>query len=419
MARTLTPVEAYQIVNALVKQATGQQSVTVSDISSFVSAGELIMSTGTENVINSLNIVLARTLVASRPYEAKLKLMDQLDTGLYSSRLRKISYYSKDAQPSGAFNTDQYLNLADGFTNGENDEGTGAQSTKSMWEQNPPVVLEMNFAGSATYQTSYTIYEAQLQAAFESPEAFSRFVSGYLQEHANDIASQKESWNRMALLQKIGSVYHMQGVMPGSVINLTAEYNAKFGTSYTSEQLRTTYLADFLKFFVAEFKLVSKYMTERSLNYHWSPAKQVKGVDYNLLRHTPYASQHVYLYAPLFTEAEAQVLPEIFNPEYLDINTQYEEVTYWQGIEDRAAVNVVPAITDTSDGTQKAGSQVALEYVVGMITDKDGLMTNFQFERSASSPLEARKLYRTVWETYMKGIVSDNTENCVLFIMAD
>lgn len=420
MARNLTPKDAHALMNLLVAQATGQQNISVVDTSTFVSAGEKVLATGMENVINSLNLVLGRTLVASRPYAQKLTMMETLDTGVYSSRLRKISFYAKGAKASGAFNTDLYTNLAAGFTAGQNPDAEGAaQSTKSQWEQDPPVALEMNFGGSSTWQTCVTTYEEQLQTAFKDEASFNAFVAGYLTEHGNDIASMKEAWNRMNLLNKIASVYDMSAVMPGSVINLTQAFNDRFNTNYSSEELRTVYLKDFLAFFVAEFKKVSEFMTERSTNYHWSPAKQVGGVDYKLLRHTPYSAQHVYLYSPLFKEAEALVLPQIFRPEYLDLKTQYEEITYWQSQDDRSAINVTPAVVNTSTGVQEAGQTVALDYVVGMITDRDGLMTNFQLDRVATTPLEARKLYRNTWETFLRNNMCDNTENCVIFIMAD
>lgn len=419
MARALTPQDAYSVMNLLVKQATGQSNVTVTNLSSFISAGEKVLATGTENVMNSLSLVLNRTLVASRPYKARLDLMEQVDTGLYSSRLRKISYYAKDALPSGNFNTNLFTNLQEGFTAGENESGGSPRSTQSQWEQHQPLALEMNFAGSTTWQDCITVYEDQLQTAFRSPEDFNKFVAGYMTEHANDIESQRESWNRMNLLNKIASVYDMSAAMPGSVVNLTAGFNAKFGTSYTTTQLQTTYLKEFLEYFVATFKLYSKYMTERTLNYHWSPAKTVDGVTYNILRHTPYDKQRVYLYSPLFTDAEAMVLPEIFNPQYLDIKTQYQEVTYWQGESSRAAINVTPAIVNTSTGVQEAGASVNLSYVVGMITDADGLMTNFQAEIARTTPVEARKGYRNIWTTFLRNNINDNTENCVIFYMAD
>ena len=144
MARVLTPQDGYVIMNELVKQATGQENIKVTDLSSFVSAGEKVLATGMENVFNSLNIVLNRTMIAARPYSAKLKLMEEINTGLYSSRVRKISFYSKFALPSGDFNTNLFTNLADGFTAGQNpDTESKPRSTKSQWEQNAPIPLCM------------------------------------------------------------------------------------------------------------------------------------------------------------------------------------------------------------------------------------------------------------------------------------
>lgn len=419
MARALTPQDAHALMNLLVKQATGQSALAVVDTSSFISAGETVLATGMENVINSLNIVLGRLIVASRPYKAKLALMDAANTGVYTSRMRKVSFYSKDALADGAHNTNLFTNLAEGFTNGQNADSSGdAQSTKSQWEQNQPVALEMNFSGTSVWQDCITMYEVQLQTAFRSEAEFIDFVSGYMTEHGNDIESQREAWNRAILLNKIAGVYDMRASMPNSVINLTAAFNDRFGTSYSSADLRTTYLKEFLAFFVATFKQVSDFMTERSANYHWSPAKTVGGVSYKLLRHTPKEKQRAYLYAPLFKEAEALVLPEIFSPNYLSLG-QYEAVNYWQSQNTRAAINVTPAITNTSTGVQEAGAPVSLNYVVGMICDVDAMMTDMQLERTATTPLEARKLYRNTWQTFAKNGICDPTENCVIFTMED
>lgn len=422
MARTITPQDAHLIMNELVREATGIDAVASTDISSFVSAGETVLATGMENVMNALNIVLNRTLVAARPYSAKFRLVQALDTGIYSNRLRKISYFAQYALPDGSHNTDLFTNLAPGFTAGENISSGTAQSTKSQWEQHPAMPLEMNFAGSSVWQDCITLYDDQVQIAFRGPEEFARFVAGFMTEHGNDIESQKEAWNRMAVLNKIASCYYYDQAQDteGQVINLTSEFNTRFGTQYTSAQLRSTYLKEFLAFFVAEFKKVSQFMTERSASRHINFKKTIDGVDYAILRHTPYNRQRVYLYSPLFTEAEALVLPEIFRPNYLDIDTQYEGVTYWQGQSDRSEINVKPAVYDTATGVQiSAANAVNLEYVVGAIMDEDALMTNFQLERADTTPLEARKHYRNTWNTFMKNIIDDPSENCVIFIMAD
>ena len=52
MAKSFTPQDCYQLMNSLVKQATGQQTITVVDSTTFVSAGETVLATGTENKLS-------------------------------------------------------------------------------------------------------------------------------------------------------------------------------------------------------------------------------------------------------------------------------------------------------------------------------------------------------------------------------
>lgn len=418
MAKTYTPTDAYSVMNMLVKQATGQQEIAAVDTSSFISAGETVLATGTENVLNSLGIVMGRLLIAARPYTAKLELINSLNTDMYTNRMRKISYYSRDNVAAGYVNTNLFTNLATGYDNGQNVTDGNAKSTASMWIQDLPVAMELNFGGSDVWQTSTTVTTDQLKVAFRGEDEFMRFMDGAMVEKMNDIASNREAFNRMILLNKIASVYDMSSVMKNSSRNLTEEFNTKYGTSYTSAELRTTYLEQFLKFFTTEFKLASDYMTNRSANYHWSPAKEVNGVSYTLLRHTPKDRQRSILYTPLFTEARANVLPDIFNPEYLDIS-QYEGVTYWQDINDPSAINITPAVTDTATGEQKAGDAVSLPYVIGILYDVDGMMTDYQLEDALSTPVEARKRYYNIWYSYARNGINDNTENSVIFYMQD
>ena len=420
MARRLAPKDCYALMNALVEEAIGAKgSIQAVDTSSFVSAGESVLSSGTENVLNALAMVVGRRMVAVRPYNAPLRLINAIDTGVYSDRILKDSFYSRWAQPSGAFNTDLYTNLAQGFTAGENIGGTppAAQSTKSQWEQNLPIPMEFNFAGRNTWQDCSTIPEIQLQQAFRSEADFSDFVTGYMMERANDLESQKEAYNRMTLLNYMAGIYDLSANMPGSVVNLTAAFNTEFGTSYTAAQLLSTYLKEFMEFFAARVKIDSDRLTNRSVNYHWSPAKQIDGVDYYLLRHTPKEKQKLFLYAPIFAKVQSYVFPEIFNPQYLRIEN-YEGVNFWQNENKPMAIKVTPAIPDTSSpASQTAGAQVALDNVLGVLFDEDALMIDYQLDTALSTPVEARKHYRNVWYTYAKNSICDFTEKGILYYL--
>lgn len=420
MARTLTQTDIHALINAVVKEATGQETTLQQvDLHDFASVGETLLASGTENVLNALSLVLGRTFMAVRPYDAKLALINSLNTDAYSHRLRKISFYAKDAQASGDWNTQLFTNLADGFTNGQNEAGTPpvAQSTKSMWEQNQSMPIEFNFGGSSVWEDSITLYEDALKQAFRSADDFGSFVSGIMTEKGNDIESQKEAFNRMTLLNHMAGVYDLN--QTGSVVNLTAAYNAEFGTSYTTAQLLSTYLKEFMEFFTAKIKIDSRSLTHRSALRHWSVPKTVGADTYHILRHTPRDRQRLFLYNPIMMKAQSYVFPEIFNPEYLQI-VNYEGVDFWQNEAAGAAIDIIPAIPDTSDPTeQTTGTEVKLDVVVGLLFDEDAMMVDYQLERSATTPLEARKNYRNMWWSYSKNAINDFTENAILYYMAD
>lgn len=427
MPRTLTTVDAHAIVNAVSREMFGlEDTINTVDSSNFVSVGERLLQAGTENVINALSLVLGRTMIAVRPYEAKLRIINALNSGVYANRIRKISYLTRPTQPTGASNTQLFTNLAETFTNGQNgtDAITGDPvSTKSMWEQNQPKPIEVNFAGSSEWQESTTVYEYQLKQAFRSEEDFIRFVEGVMTVKANDIEQHKEAFNRLALLNLIaGGLYlNSQGDIDGSVINMTTAFNTAYNTNYTSDQLLSTYIVEFSEFFVATVKTVLEEMTHNSAKFHYNyNAEQAVGSDLVLLRHTPVSEARFLMISDLWHKVEAMVKPQIFNTEYLDIGN-FESVLYWQNFNDPYNIDTIAAIPDFTTGYQISapleGSITAT--VIGCIFDRDALMTDYQLEAATSTPLEARKHYRNIWWTFRQNLMCDFTENHVIFIMDD
>lgn len=427
MARLLTPKDAHVIVGEWARMLTGQSNIAVSDTSSFLSAGEIIQSVEVEKQFNTFSILMGKVYWASRKYNAVLNKMDSISTGEFTHRFMKVSHYSLDPVASGWFNTDLFTNQSDGFTNGQNKDGNGnPQSTKSMWEQTERPFKCFNYGGSDTYQFAVTQYEQDIKYALRSEAEFIKYLENKMTEHNNDLETQREAWDRMVMCSKVAQTYAMSSVMPGSVKNLTTLYNAKFGTNYTSAQLRTIYLKEFLAFLVAEIKADSDYLEERSINYHWSVPITWRGKTHHILRHTPKSDQYMYLFSRLFRDAEALVLPEIFHDGYLTLEN-YQNVTYWQSNKDEASrskIKVAPPIIDTDTshatyGTQIKGSDIELDYVVGMLCDRDGMLTDFQIERAETTVLEARKGFRNTWLTVAKNGIVDPTENTIIYIMDD
>lgn len=424
--------DGYALINAVMKQLTGQDSYAVIDAQGFMDAGKIAMQYKTDEIFNALTIVGARLFTATRPYKAPLWLIDSINSGYFNNRIRKISYYSTNALPSGAFNTDLFTNFADGYTNdasGENPAGT-----KDQYEQHPVHPLEMNFMNSTVWQDCITRYEDQIKIAFSNEDEWARFWAGVLTEKGNDIEQRKESHNRLTLLNRMAIADAMGAsgsalADASTVIDLTAAYNARFGTSYTGAQLRTTYLKSFLEFFVSEFKIISNMMTKRSLMFHAAPPLTLSDGTHYILRHTPKSEQRFMMYTPLWEQAKAMIMPEIFNTEYLNMDNQFESVDFWQSFSmsdaDKAGVNIkvtIPGwlddlIHNTSTDTDAAYT-FNPNYVVGCLFDKDAVLTDFQFETARTTVPEARKNYVNTWLDFGLGAIGDPSENFVLFVMS-
>ena len=426
MARNYNVQDAYDIVNAMLDNIQGlESSLTVVDTSSFIDAGEAILSQPVEDTLNALSIVMARTLVAVRPYDAKLGIFNNIDGGIYSNRMRKISYYSSDAEYVGGINNQLHINHADGFDNGRNGTQTpapgtppeypdGFTSAASMWRQEFKHPLEITFGGSVATQTRITLLEDNLERAFRSEDDFMRFWDGMLADKANDIEQMKEAFNYALLDNVIGATYLLNNGR--QVVNLTQLFNDTFGTSYTSQDLRTTYFTEFLEFFVAEVRKVSDLMTHRTAAFHQPVTQTFDGVSQSILRHTPKDRQRLLLYNPMFIDAQARVFPEIFNERYLRMEN-YEGVDFWQNFDNPESVYVTPSFPDyvTTPDTTTA----EIPFVVGLLYDEDSIMTQFVLDRVATSPLEAAKLYRNMIWHIRRNYIYDATENIVLFIMED
>lgn len=419
MARVWTPVDAHNILTLMCREITGQNaSITTVDTSNFTSVGESLLTTGYENVLNTLSTVIWRDIIAVRPFKAKFRTLRAESTGLFQQRRRKISYFAKDPLASGNFNTDLYTNAYPLFTAGENPDANGVpQSTKSQWEQHPPVCAQYFFGGSSVWQDCITYYLDKLEVAFRDESSFTAFIDGFVTERFNDIETQKESFARMNLLNTIAGAIDMTASMPGTVKDMTALFNTYMGgTTYTRDQILNAHLREFTAFFIAEMKNDILDMEQRSVKYHINPAKTIDGVTYNLLRHTPRDKQRLLMYAPFWNLVEATVYSAVFNENWLKPEN-FEAIAYWQNENEGAKIDIVPSVPDLVNGVQVAGNNVQCDYVLGTLQDVDALWVDYQLENARTSTLESRKGYYNTWLNFAFNACNDLTEKMIVYIM--
>ena len=412
MPNYFKPTDVYPIMNSLVHQITGQDSLTVTDTTSFVDAGKSIIGVanegGYENVFNAISVLIGKTIVEARPYKGNFDLIAK-DSSSYDARVRKISFYSKDTQASGMFNTQLYTNLAAGL-----DDTSGAGS---QWEQNPQMPLERTFFSLATYDYEVTEYIEQIRLAFTSEDSFLSFLNGMRVEIMNDMEQQTEARNRALVLSRFAGNKLLvdKGELGAEcAVNLTAEFNKEYGTSYTTHDLLYDHRVTFLEFFLARLKNDSDMMKNRTTLFHDDFKKTVGGVDYVILRHTPKASQKFIYNSRLFTQIKLS-LAEIFHPEKLALPPENGEgIQYWQSATDPYAIDIVPALPEGAPS-----SEVKIDYVVGMLFDDWALYANNRYDSALPTPINARHGFRNTFYHFLFSMNNDYSHPSVLYYMSD
>lgn len=408
MANTLYPYSVHSIVNSLIAQAGGA-ALTGVDLSYGVTVAQAAQMYGYETILNELSLQIGRTIIAIRPYNSD-GMGIEVDNQEYGQITRKISYFTNEFEREESWNTAPAG--ASGYTL---KDGASVDHYK-IKKQYP---LEMQFGGNKVLQKHITRFLYQLDQAFRSPGDLAAFIGGLATENQNEIAMMREARNRMILLNYIGGLYNTGTAR--SKVNLTKAFNDKFGTQYTSEQLRTTYLKEFLAFMVARIQYDSDMMSKNTDLFHLTPVKtNDDGATLKLYRHTPKNLQKLILNASLLYDAESMVLPQIFHDGYLKLEN-YTSMPYFQSTASgsEGSVSVTPNQLDATKGTSVTGKAVSIPYVVGMMYDRDAVASTFRLDRTITTPDNAGGAYMNTYYHWANDFVNDFTENAILYYMED
>ena len=404
MANTLTPTDVYGIVNAMSAEMFGQNNtLTAFNTSTFATVGEAMLRTGYENTVGALSAVIGRTIIAARPYRGKFRIIMRVpqEFGLVT---RKISFYATKLEASNDWNTDiNATQIVDG-------------ASIDPWTITKTYPLEINFVGLKVTQKNYTIFRNQLKQAFKDEASFGSFVSGLLVRIANDLEVMMDAENRLQVVNAIGATYNVGAAR--QKVNLTAAFNAFYGTTYTAAQLLSTYFDELMKFFVMRIKGDMSLMEEENELFHIYPAKNDDGGNaLSLTRHTAPADRRLLLYMPRIRQAEATIFPSLFDSSYLRLD-QFEGVEYWQNPNVPEAVSITPNQLNTTTGQSENGSAVALDHVFALLFDRDALVTSVHVEDVLTSPVNNKGSYYNVTYHWGKDHMLDQTENMILYYLA-
>lgn len=485
MSKLYRNKDVYNVLNALVKQTIGAAGPTVNAVT-FGDIGRQLTAMPEDAIVNGLSDVIGMTEIGVKNYNAKFTLIQDEGVEFAADLTRKISYYSDSAIQS---HFDNFETASDPAIN----IGQGLYPTmEEEFGQNMPHMVQIIYANKNSWTFKITFYYEQLVGAFASEADFMKFWNGHIASESNDQTAAKEAYNRQTALEFIAgtaltdesTVQGDGGLIPdgggaryvartGSRVKLLTLYNDLYNDGWrTADSGSPTYdpsvqghfitwkeikkdkdkMTKFQTLFVTELKRVSDQMSNRTNYFHVNPygvdslAGTATETKKALPRFTPKADQRMFLLAPFYREAQAVIMPSIFNPEYLDIKNA-ELVEFWQSIKAPYAMNIKaqklvttvgstgePALTNTA-GTFNVGAGLVAtvtpgeggaadtttysysgDGVLAVIFDKDAVKTGFKYVSSKTNFTASRDYSNTFYKNVKVSRI-DQTENAVVFTL--
>lgn len=383
---TMSFEDAAAILNNIRKQVTGETAAAPINTSQFVSVATTVLSAGYDPVMGAITQMVSRTIFSIRPYNRKFGGI-KMDKEQWGAIVRKLSIADKD------WETDTHFALVDG-------------QSQDHYKVNKPNILQTNFYGANVYEKCVTIFKNQLDNAFSGPAEFGRFIAMVTQNIMDMIEQCHESIARMT----IGNFIAAKVSQSNGVIHTLTEYNAETGLSLTAT---TVYdpanFGDFCKWLFARIATLTSLMTERSQEF------QINVTGKAINRHTPYADQKVYMYAPIINELRARVLSGSFHPEFIDY-ADVEAVNFWQSIKSPMRLNATPVYMK-ADGTFDTAAAQNITNLLGVIFDRDALGYTVVDETSAVTPMNAKGLYWNNFYHFTDRWYNDFTEKGIVLLL--
>ena len=385
---TMSIEQAYTLINAVHRQATGQDNIQATDLSSFISVAQSTLQCGYEATLNAISQVITRTIISVRPYNAKFKGLE-MSADRWGGILRKINFADSLAL------ADPTYQLVDG-------------QSVDQYTVKKPNVLETRYVGSNVYKGKYTIFTRQLDVAFSSPEEFANFMSGLMTHFSNELEQWLENLKRTIVSNMIGAKNIIGG--EGKVLLLT-EYNTLTGNSFTKQDImKPANFKPFMQWVYTRVSEVSRLMSERSQLF------QQVITNKPIMRHTPVEDQRVYMLANFLDAMDAQVLADTYHDNFLRY-ADVEPVSYWQAIKSPDSVSVTPVYADNTGAIVTGAAQV-IDDVVGIIFDRDAMGYNLYQDSLETSPYNADGQYYNLFHHVRVQLQNDVTEKACIFLLA-
>lgn len=383
--------DAYQLINAIHSQVTGQTTIAPTNTAEFVSVASKLLASGYDSLLGALSQVVTETYYTVRKYDGLFGGLE-VDGFGWGNITRKVNFGDQVALQEDAYH------LADGVP-------VDQQAPRK------PVILETVYTGQDAFKDKWTVWSDQsLATAFHDESEFMRFVSAFL-AHIDNVHTQwKESIGRTALLNFIGAKNVADS---GNVLHVLTEYNTAIGASpaLTAQDIMLpANFEAFIKWLNARVETLTDLMKQRSEKFH------VNVTGYSIMRHTPLQDLKVYMLSDFMNKINSMVLPSQYHETYLTLS-DHEAIPYWQSIDAPDEIQVTPSYLDAATGSVVTAAAQTMTDVIGVIFDRDAVAYQINSEIVRMAPYNADGLFQNAFYHLKYRALNDLTENAVVLVL--
>ena len=398
---TVTFQQSAAVLNSLVQQATGRSSVIATE-ADFISVAQTALTLGKDAIFNALSNVLARTIFSIRPYSASMKGLEK-SLPQWGAYMRKINIVESDWKDNDAY---KYPVTYDASQTVPSGNGLSVDP----WVINKRDFIQTNFLGQSVFSDHYTVFEDQIETAFQNSTEFGQFIGMLSTNMNNKLEVCYENISRHLVTNFIGGLLAENA--SDRVINLLTLYNSETGGSFTTTTIYApaNYPA-FIKWAYAKIAAIASMFKEYSVKYQTTISGKYTP------KHTPYDKQKMYMLASDRYAIDSRVLADTFHDNYLTY-ADVETVNFWQGINSPDTINVKPTYTNTSGVVTTPTNAITQAGVFGVLFDEDAIGWARVHQNVLSTPVNPRGEYRNIFYNMRLRCFSDNCEKGVVFIIA-
>lgn len=346
------------IINLANRQVLGKEELTEINLEGLISTGKTLFQMQedapnnhiVDNYVNAIIDATAKYVFVNRVYKRRAPkvLMDNWEFGTLVRKIR-ISKLPK-AQNNQAWE------LVDG----------------QVYEENQfykPHVIESIFNDKTSFMVPISITEEQVKSAFTTMDEMTRFIGMIETMIYNKLNLDLDATIMLTINNMISltlkddygtSAYNSKSGV--KAVNLLYLYNQKYGTTLTKQKAIVD--KDFLRFAVETIKNYTGKLTAMTSLFN------IKKSD----KFTEKDLQHLVILDTFINAIQTHLQSDTYHKELVEM-PYYETVNFWQGVgndfdfEDTSTIN----ITDSN------GNKTNINYVVGVLFDRDALGVS-QFE---------------------------------------